>query len=454
MADKLLPQWLWIHPNDLNVELLQLIEEGRDVTKIRRRLRNLAKKTEQELTTPRLQAKAQQLLDEAAELPQATGYRYHEPSDLSEIRKARPRKPRGLAGAKRPSDRTLADRMHAAWIGRCAGCLLGKPIEGQPSDKVWPFLKDSRQWPLRGYLRMGRKGQVADKHPEMVQRNWFDKIDHMPVDDDTNYTVLGVRIVQERGAEFTPHDVAEMWMHHLPILLTFTAERVAYRNLVMNIAPPDSATFRNPFREWIGAQIRADAYGYLAAGDPARAAEWAWRDASISHVKNGIYGAMFVAAMTAAAPMVDDIPTLVRAGLAEIPADCRLAEAIHQALDWHAGEVPYDDVVARIHQTWDEHEMHGWVHTIPNAVIVAVAMLYCEGSFGQGICRAVQPCYDTDCNGATVGSILGMHLGTGAIPAQWTEPLNDTLETSLSGAHRVSIRQMAKDTFALHKKLR
>ena len=66
-----------------------------------------------------------------------------------------------------------------------------------------------------------------------------------------------------------------MWLVDLPAGRTFTAERVAYRNLLDGISPPLTARIRNPFREWIGAQIRTDLYGWVNAGSPRRAAEWA-----------------------------------------------------------------------------------------------------------------------------------------------------------------------------------
>ena len=41
-------------------------------------------------------------------------------------------------------------------------------------------------------------------------------------------------------------------------------------------------------------------------------------------------------------------------------------------------------------------------------MIVAIGLLWGEQRLCQTICRAVQPCFDTDCNGATAGSILGI----------------------------------------------
>jgi len=80
----------------------------------------------------------------------------------------------------------------------------------------------------------------------------------MPEDDDTNYTLLALKLVEQYGRDFTPDDVAESWLMNLPLLHVCTAERVAYINLAQSLYPPQSASYRNPYREWIGAQIRGD----------------------------------------------------------------------------------------------------------------------------------------------------------------------------------------------------
>jgi hypothetical protein len=256
-------------------------------------------------------------------------------------------------------------------------------------------------------------------------------------------------LVKQKGLGFTPDDVATFWLQNIPILHTYTAERAAYRNFVSEICPAASASFRNPYREWIGAQIRADFFGYVAPGNPALAAELAWRDACISHVRNGIYGEMWVAAMLAAAAVETNVVKIMEAGLGEIPARCRLAEDIRQVMRWHADGVSYKNAVAKIHQRWDETKFHHWCHTNSNAQIVALGLLYGEGDYEKTITHAVYPVLDTDCNGATAGSVIGMALGAKALPAKWTDVLNDTLLTGVDGYHRVSISSLAQETLAL-----
>jgi hypothetical protein len=292
----------------------------------------------------------------------------------------------------------------------------------------------------------------------------------MPEDDDTNYTVAGFVLMKRKGRDFCSDDVADLWLGDIPLLHTCTAERVAYRNLSNLVPPPASALLRNPYREWIGAQIRADFFGYAAAGNPKLAAEYAFRDAAISHVKNGIYGEMFVAAMIAAAALEGAgaagagaagaksggaqeteaaLRRIIDAGLGEIPAACRLAEDVKKAIAWRGQGLGYDQAIGRIHAQWDENIGHHWTHTNSNAQIVVLGLLWAEGDFEKAICRAVEACFDTDCNGATVGSIMGMLLGAQALPQKWIAPLNDTLDTGIAGYNRVSISALAKESCEL-----
>ena len=72
-------------------------------------------------------------------------------------------------------------------------------------------------------------------------------------------------------------------------------------------------------------------------------------------------------------------------------------------------------------------------------MIVTAALLYGGGDYGRSICMAVETGFDTDCNGATVGSILGMRNGVDKIPEQWKTPIHDELDTSIFGTGRVSV---------------
>lgn len=165
----------------------------------------------------------------------------------------------------------------------------------------------------------------------------------------------------------------------------------------------------------------------------------AWRDASISHVKNGIYGEMFAAAMIATAAVTDDMTGIVEGGLAEIPYTSRLYEKVAGVLEGYHSGLPREECFARIHAAYDEYTAHGWCHTIPNAMIVAASLLYGDGDFGKSVCMAVETGFDTDCNGATVGSVIGMAEGIDEISEEWKAPMHDTLLTSIFGVGTVKI---------------
>ena len=107
----------------------------------------------------------------------------------------------------------------------------------------------------------------------------------------------------------------------------------------------------------------------------------------------------------------------------------------------------FEDVYKYIHSAYDEHTSHGWCHTISNAMIVAAALLYGGGDFGRSICTAVGMAFDTDCNGATVGSVLGMRGGIDSIDDYWKKPINGKIHTSIFGVDTVDIEKAAEKTF-------
>ena len=174
----------------------------------------------------------------------------------------------------------------------------------------------------------------------------------------------------------------------------------------------------------------------------------AWRDASISHVKNGIYGEMFVAAMLAIAATTNSIEEIISGGLAEIPQTSRLYESVMSILDSYKSGVSEQNCFKMIHEKYDEYSGHGWCHTISNAMIVVAALLYGEGDFSKSICMAVETGFDTDCNGATVGSILGMANGKETISGAWSAPINNKLHTSIFGVGTVNISDCVEKTLS------
>ena len=172
----------------------------------------------------------------------------------------------------------------------------------------------------------------------------------------------------------------------------------------------------------------------------------AFRDASISHIKNGIYGEMWASAMIARAAVSDDVEDVILAGLSEIPEKSRLFESVMQIVESRRAGSTFEETMQQILSRWDDRKMHDWCHTVSNAMIVTAALLYGEKNYGKSICLAVQSGFDTDCNGATVGSVLGMMLGKSGIGSEWSDPVNDTLETPINGIASISISQLAEKT--------
>lgn len=429
------------YSSDIMLEYRQSIEEGLDIEQHKDLFESVAALDNGEEKT-RLSEK---IFDIVINADIRTDYPYNEPSELSKIKNLR--KEHKFNGVM-PSDELLRKKVHGAWLGRAIGCLLGKPVEGIRSDELIPFLNETNNYPMHRYILSTDVTEETHKKYKFWFRDkpYADTVVGMPVDDDTNYVVLAQKIIDDYGRDFDSDDVAESWLKYQSVHSYFTAERIAYVNFINCLKPPVSAIYKNVCREWIGAQIRGDYFGYINPGDPEKAAEMAYKDARISHVKNGIYGEMFVSAMIACAALTDNIEDIIKGGLAQIPSTSRLYESVTKIIDGYKNGVSVDECFNYIHAAYDEHTDHGWCHTISNAMIVTAALLYGEGDFGKSICCAVGMAFDTDCNGATVGSILGMRGTDECIDEYWSEPINNKIHTSIFGVGTVDIEKAVEHT--------
>lgn len=346
------------------------------------------------------------------------------------------------------------DRVHGAWAGRAAGCLLGKPVEKIPREGIEQIARATGNWPIRTYFTArGLPDEIAQRWPwnrRSAPTSLVENIDGMPEDDDLNFPILALDLLEQHGAELTTDDVAQAWLASLPAGRVFTAERAAYRNILDARPVPETATHLNPFREWIGALIRADVHGWAHPGEVRAAARSAWVDARLSHTRNGIYGETWIAALCAASLVAAAPDSALDAADAVVPPESRLATAVRlgreTGRELASGAITADDALDVLHAEFAG--MH-WVHTLNNAAVIACAVQAHGADFGSAIALAVAAGWDTDSAGATVGSVVGGLIGAEAIDAAWTAPLRDSIATSMPGGAERSIRELVERTLRL-----
>jgi len=350
-----------------------------------------------------------------------------EPNGLEDILAARSRGPRRLWQGFRA--REYRQRLKGAWLARAAGCTLGAIVEGwsvaamqEMAEFCGAEFPPTNYWPTAAAPQRLRYG----KDPCLAYT--LGHVKHVPVDDDLTYTLLGLLILEDYGPRFTTEQVGLAWMKYLPIACT--AEKVALDNLRAGVNWTKAAEKGNPYMEWIGADIRSDPWGYAAPGWPERAAELSYRDARISHRRNGIYGEMYFSAAIAAAFATDDPLEACRIALTEIPRRCRLHEALSWALrrcrtlkDYRHARRLVDERFAGMSS----------VHTINNACLTVFGLALGGRDVTRVIGNTVAMGLDNDCTAATAGSIVGAVVGADNVPEHWCKPFRNKTRTYING---------------------
>ena len=123
-------------------EIAQRRETGHDVATVERRLAGVERGNRDGLL---------RLYADVIALEQAADWPYDEPSALPDILRRLP-----IDLPARPIDRDrLPDQILGGWLGRIAGCNVGKPVEWGPHwtpAHLRDYLERAGAYPLRGYI--------------------------------------------------------------------------------------------------------------------------------------------------------------------------------------------------------------------------------------------------------------------------------------------------------------
>jgi ADP-ribosylglycohydrolase len=316
------------------------------------------------------------------------------------------------------------ERVYAGFLGMNIGIRLGAPVE----PEVWTFERIERVYgEIRDYVKPYRT---------------------FSADDDANGPIFFVRALYDDATnrEMTAQDVARAWLNYAREGVGMfwwggvgvSTEHTAYVNLRNGIEAPSSGSIAvngEILAEQIGGQIFVDVWGLLWPGNLEKAALYAERAASVSHDRNGLYGARFIAACIAKAFEAGSVTEIVEAALAMIPEDSTYAKVVRAVMDFH-GRHPDDWRACRryLEAEWGYDKYGGVCHIIPNAGVCVLALLYGGGDYARTVEIATMCGWDTDCNAGNVGTIMGVFCGLDGIPDHYRKPVNDCIvASSVSG---------------------
>ena len=348
------------------------------------------------------------------------------------------------------------DRVKGAWFGRCAGVVLGKPLEMcWDRHQVKSYLESAGSYPLQSWVpersEKTNQGTRSDCRPSTLGN-----ISYVQLDDDIHYTVSALLMAEEKGLDFTTLDVGMNMLENIPYHWFWTADRQAYYHLV-NLAADKPLTEQvaaiplklNPWRECMVGFLRADFWGYITPSDPRRGAEYIYRVASLNLIKNGIYAGLFVqGCLSAALSQNPTVEKILGGGMSLIPYNSRLAYAVRDVCGWYE---TYKDFTAVSDLIYEKYGHWYFAGAINNIAFVTLALLHGGLDYGRTITTAVMCGSDTDCNSGTAGSIAAAAVGYNGLDDRWFIPLNDTVKTAVAGFGQGTITELAERTVRFYE---
>jgi hypothetical protein len=309
------------------------------------------------------------------------------------------------AGAERTIPAAdLADKLRGMWMGQLIGNAAGRESEGVYS---------------------GAEANPAEAVPWQIKQVWDG-------DDDTDIEYVALHVLLTCGFDCNAADITGQWLDHVTDAGIYVANKQAWHLMLDGHVPPETGSRRyNEHWYSIDAQIGTESLGAVSPGMPQVARELAGRFGRITNDGFAVHAAQFYAGLYARAFFDANVPELIREELAAVPPGSRTADVISDVLTWYDEDLSdgVPDWRATRRLLYDKYQGGGsfgryynWVESTINVGATVLALLYGGGDFKQTVQIAVLAGWDSDCNPATAGGLLGVLHGVSGLPGDLTDP--------------------------------
>ena len=334
------------------------------------------------------------------------------------------------------------ERVYAGVLGKIIGVYVGRPFEGWPYERIMQELGE-----IHYYVHEQRGVPL------------------IVTDDDISGTFTFFRALADYGNStyLTAEEIGQTWLNYLIEERTIlwwggmgqSTEHTAFLRLKSGIPAPQSGSVElngKVVSEQIGAQIFIDAWAMACPGDPELATDLARRAASVSHDGEAIYGAQVVAAIEAQAFVESDMNALIDTAVTFIPKDSIIYRLIGDVRNWHQQDGDWRRTRERIVADYGYDKYGGNCHMVPNHALIMLGILYGADDFQRALMITNTAGWDTDCNSANVGCIMGLVLGLDGINAgpDWRGPVADRLYLPTADGGR-AITDAVRETYEIVK---
>jgi hypothetical protein len=322
------------------------------------------------------------------------------------------------------SRQMLRDKIFGGWVGKMAGAAYGTPDEFKAQGRIMDFIP--RWEPNQAAMSINND----DLYVQMTFAAVLDKV--------------GLEASCEQFGEAFKDSKYGLWH----------ANAGARRNLNRGIKAPLSGHPKyNLHANDIDFQIEADFIGFMCPGLPRVSNDYCERVGRVMNYGDGLYGGMWLCGMYSTAFFESDIPKIIEAGLACIPARSQYALLIRDVLAWHA-QYPDDwrKCWQLLEEKWDKDDVCPDGALAPfnidakfNGGYIALGLLYGNGDMGKTIELATLAGQDSDCNPGNAAGVLGVILGYDRIPEVWKSGIPKVMDTRFRYTE-LTLRDVVGDT--------